>query len=102
MSSRSAETSPPFDGVHPLLGGPGEVRALMRECDWHSTPLGPPDDWPASLQAIVRVMLTSRFAMWMAWGPELTFLCNDAYLPTVGLKRDWVIGSRSDRVWAEI
>jgi hypothetical protein len=47
-------------------------------------------------------MLTSRFAMWMAWGPELTFLCNDAYLPTVGLKRDWVIGSRSDRVWAEI
>jgi PAS domain S-box-containing protein len=47
-------------------------------------------------------MLTSRFAMWMAWGPELTFLCNDAYLPTVGIKRDWVIGSRSDRVWAEI
>jgi hypothetical protein len=47
-------------------------------------------------------MLTSRFAMWMAWGPELTFLCNDAYLPTVGVKRDWVIGSRSDKVWAEI
>ena len=47
-------------------------------------------------------MLTSRFAMWMAWGPELTFLCNDAYLPTVGLKRDWVIGTRSDKVWAEI
>ena len=47
-------------------------------------------------------MLTSRFAMWMAWGPELTFFCNDAYLPTVGIKRDWVIGSRSDQVWAEI
>jgi hypothetical protein len=47
-------------------------------------------------------MLTSRFAMWMAWGPELTFLCNDAYLPTVGVKRDWVIGSRSDKVGAEI
>ncbi len=47
-------------------------------------------------------MLTSRFAMWMAWGPDLTFLCNDAYLPTVGMKRDWVIGSRSDKVWAEI
>ena len=40
--------------------------------------------------------------MWMAWGPDLTFLCNDTYLPTVGLKRDWVIGSRSDKVWAEI
>jgi signal transduction histidine kinase/response regulator of citrate/malate metabolism len=86
----------------PLLQGPGEVRALMRACDWTQNPLGPPDLWPPSLAAIVRVMLTSRFAMWMAWGPDLTFLCNDAYLPTVGIKRDWVIGSRSDKVWAEI
>jgi hypothetical protein len=74
----------------------------MRACPWDLTPLGTPDNWPASLRAIVRVMLTSRFAMWMAWGCDLTFLCNDAYLPTVGLKRDWVIGSRSDMVWAEI
>jgi PAS domain S-box-containing protein len=85
-----------------LLGGPGDVRALMRACRWSQTPLGPPHTWAPSLSAIVRVMLTSRFAMWMAWGPELTFLCNDAYLPTVGLKRDWVIGSRSDKVWVEI
>jgi hypothetical protein len=74
----------------------------MRACDWAATSLGAPDQWSPSLRAIVRVMLTSRFAMWMAWGPDLTFLCNDAYLPTVGLKRDWVIGSRSDKVWAEI
>ncbi len=74
----------------------------MRQRDWHATPLGTPDGWPASLRTMVRMMLTSRFAMWMAWGPELTFLCNDAYLPTVGIKRDWVIGSRSDLVWAEI
>ena len=74
----------------------------MRACEWRLTPLGASDTWPASLSAVVRVMLTSRFAMWMAWGPDLTFLCNDAYLPTVGLKRDWVIGSRSDKVWEEI
>ncbi len=74
----------------------------MRACSWSLTPLGAPPQWPASLSAVVRVILTSRFAMWMAWGPELTFLCNDAYLPTVGLKRDWVIGARSDKVWAEI
>ncbi len=102
MSNNSADPTLPIDGGPALLRGPGEVRALMRDCDWQATPLGALDDWPASLRAVVRVMLTSRFAMWMAWGPELTFLCNDAYLPTVGLKRDWVIGSRSDRVWAEI
>jgi hypothetical protein len=47
-------------------------------------------------------MLPFRFAIWMAWGPELTFLRNNAYLPTVGLRRDWVIRTRSDKVWAEI
>jgi signal transduction histidine kinase len=47
-------------------------------------------------------MLDSRYAMWMLWGPELTFFCNDAYLPTVGIKRDWVLGARSDKVWEEI
>ena len=25
------------------------------------------------------MMLDSRYAMWMMWGPEHTFFCNDAY-----------------------
>jgi PAS domain S-box-containing protein len=102
MTNAARQPDLTLAGGPPWLRGPGEVRALMRRCDWGATPLGAPEDWPASLRAVVRVVLTSRFAMWMAWGPELTFLCNDAYLPTVGLKRDWVIGSRSDKVWAEI
>jgi PAS domain S-box-containing protein len=102
MSGRSIEHDLSAEEAPLLLRGSGEVRALMRACAWERTPLGPPEQWPAALSAVVRVMLTSRFAMWMAWGPDLTFLCNDAYLPTTGLKRDWVIGSRSDKVWAEI
>src|SRR5580658_10162631 len=78
-----------------LFIGDSPVRKLLRACDWSRTPLGDPTQWPQSLRAVVRTMLTSRFAIWMAWGPELTFLCNDAYLPTVGIKRSWVIGSRS-------
>jgi PAS domain S-box-containing protein len=74
----------------------------MRAHDWSKTPLGSPHDWPQSLKTIVRVMLDSRYAMWMLWGPDLTFFCNDAYLPTVGIKRDWVLGARSDVVWEEI
>jgi PAS domain S-box-containing protein len=76
--------------------------ARMRAFDWGSTPLGPADTWPQSLKTTVRIVLTSRFAMWMAWGPDLTFFCNDAYLPTTGVKQDWVLGARSDQVWAEI
>ena len=76
--------------------------ARMRSLDWSRTPLGSAWDWPQSLKTIVRMMLDSRYAMWMLWGPELTFFCNDAYLPTVGIKRDWVLGARSDKVWEEI
>ena len=85
-----------------FLSGGGETGARLRELDWTSTPLGDPAGWPQSLKTIVRVMLDSRYAMWMLWGPGFTFFCNDAYLPTVGLKRDWVLGCRADKVWEEI
>ncbi len=85
-----------------FLKGGGEMGARMRAFDWTNTPLGAPESWPQSLKTIVRVMLDSRYAMWMLWGPELTFFCNDAYLPTLGIKRDWVLGARSDKVWEEI
>jgi hypothetical protein len=85
-----------------FLAGGGEVGQRMRAHDWSASPLGSPEQWPQSLKTIVRVMLDSRYAMWMAWGPALTFFCNDAYLPTVGLKRGWVLGARSDEVWKEI
>ena len=55
------------------------MAARMRSFDWSKTPLGPVERWPQSLRIAVRVMLKSRFAMWMAWGPDLTFFCNDAY-----------------------
>ena len=74
----------------------------MRALDWSRTGVGEPATWPQSLRTVVQIVLTSRFAMWMAWGDDLTFFCNDAYLPTTGVKRDWVLGARSDKVWAEI
>jgi hypothetical protein len=80
-----------------FLAKGGEMGARMRALDWGATPLGDPRQWPQSLKTIVRVMLDSRYAMWMAWGPALTFFCNDAYLPTVGIKRDWVLGARARR-----
>jgi PAS domain S-box-containing protein len=85
-----------------FLAGGGEMGERMRALDWTATPLGPVTAWPQSLKTIVRVMLDSRYAMWMLWGDDLTFFCNDAYLPTVGMKRDWVLGARSDKVWEEI
>ena len=86
-----------------LFPGRSELAALMRAKNWSTTSLGAPETWPHSLRTIVRVVLTSRFAMWMAWGPELTFLYNDAYAAmTLGAKHPWALGRPSREVWAEI
>ncbi|HWE08865.1 MAG TPA: SpoIIE family protein phosphatase [Solirubrobacteraceae bacterium] len=81
----------------------GQVGRDLLDVDWAATPLGPIEAWPRSLSTVVRVLLTSRFAMWMAWGTELTFLCNDAYRrDTLGRKYPWALGRPAREVWAEI
>jgi PAS domain S-box-containing protein len=81
----------------------GEVGSDLLKVDWAATPLGPLDTWPRSLESVVRLMLTSRFSMWMAWGPDLTFLCNEAYRrDTLGDKYPWALGKPAAEVWSEI
>ena len=81
----------------------GQVGHDLAAVDWSSTPLGPPDTWAPSLRTPVRILLTSKFSMWMAWGPELTFFCNDAYrADTLGAKYPWALGKPTATVWAEI
>jgi PAS domain S-box-containing protein len=81
----------------------GEVGRDHARVDWAATPLGPPQYWPQSLQTAVSILLSSRFPMWMAWGPDLTFFCNDAYRrDTLGRKYPWALGRPAREVWAEI
>ncbi len=80
-----------------------EVGRDLAEVDWAATPLGPPEEWPQSLQTAVSILLSSRFPMWMAYGPELTFFCNAAYRrDTLGRKYPWALGRPASEVWAEI
>ena len=86
-----------------LLAGGGETGELLRSLDWSATPLGPVETWPQSLRTASRILLTSRFAMWMGWGPDLAFLYNDAYRrDTLGKKHPWAFGRPAREVWAEI
>ena len=69
--------------------------------DWSATPLGISSEWPQSLRTAVSILLSSRFPMWMAWGPDLTFFCNDAYRrDTLGRKYPWALGRPAREVWA--
>ncbi|GAB4102887.1 hypothetical protein GCM10028790_19060 [Micromonospora taraxaci] len=86
-----------------VFAGDGEVGRDLAKVDWASTPLGDPALWPQSLRTAVSILLSSRFPMWMAWGPELTFFCNAAYRrDTLGRKYPWALGRPASEVWAEI
>ncbi|NUR10098.1 MAG: SpoIIE family protein phosphatase [Nocardioidaceae bacterium] len=81
----------------------GDLGRAYLAVDWTATAVGPIDSWPHSLQSAVRLMLGSRFAMWMAWGPELTFFCNDAYRrDTLANKYPWALGKPAPVVWSEV
>jgi len=83
--------------------GGGEMAALMRDQRWEETPLGPVEHWPTALRAAVRMLLTSRFSMWMGWGDDLTFFYNDAYrADTLASKHPWALGKPAREVWREI
>ncbi|MDB5735701.1 MAG: hybrid sensor histidine kinase/response regulator [Alphaproteobacteria bacterium] len=76
--------------------------ALMRAHDWSDFPLGPPAGWPEGLKIPLRMMLSSRFEMWLGWGPDLNFFYNDAYRPTLGIKHPGALGQPMRQVWKEV
>src|SRR5690242_19449569 len=86
-----------------MFAADDEAGRDLAQVAWARTPLGDPDGWPQSLRTAVSILLASRFAMWMAWGPELTFFCNAAYRhDTLGGKYPWALGRPAREVWAEI
>jgi len=78
------------------------MAAAIDAFDWRTNPLGPRADWPVSLRTVVDMMLGSRFAMCAAWGPERTFLYNDAYAPFLGARHPGALGRPMPEVWPEI
>ena len=63
--------------------------------------LGPPSGWPQALKTAVDIMLSSKFPMFAAWGPELTFLYNDSYSEVLGAKHP-ALGKKFEDIWHEI
>src|SRR5581483_8400638 len=94
--------APALLSSHDIFVGRGEIAELLRRLDWSSSPLGSPETWPQSLRSIVRMMLTSNYQMWMGWGPELAYLYNDAYRPTLGVKHPDSLAKPVASVWREI
>ena len=80
----------------------GEMAEHMAALDWSQTPLGPPPQWPQSLSTAVRIILASRYPMFVWWGKELVNLYNDAYAPMLGERHPAALGKPAKEVWADV
>ncbi|TFV96541.1 PAS domain S-box protein [Oxalobacteraceae bacterium OM1] len=100
--SRDFNVSKRFDlpFIFPTRGG--AVGATMREHDWSASALGAPAAWPQSLQTIVRLMLDSKTPQFLAWGPDLCLLYNDAYLDILGDRHPRALGAPLHEAWADL
>jgi len=84
-----------------LVGG-GDMGGLMRSTDWSRTLLGPVAEWPQSLRTAISIMLESRFAMVVAWGPSFRFFYNDRYRPILGTKHPAALGAPGAEIFPEV
>ncbi len=83
------------------LTGGGEAGARLRAHDWSTSPLGPPQSWPPSLRSMVGLVLRCPTPMYLAWGPELTYIYNDAYAWIIGTTHPEALARPLLEVWPE-
>ncbi|MGZ5182715.1 MAG: PAS domain S-box protein, partial [Ramlibacter sp.] len=81
-------------------GGNAGARTLAQ--DWRAHPLGPMQDWPASLRMSLGMVLGSSFPTFLAWGEDLFIFHNDAYTPMLGNKAASAIGTPLPALWPEV
>jgi PAS domain S-box-containing protein len=79
-----------------------DIRRLLREHDWGVSPVGAPAAWPPELATAVSMAASSAFPMFVAWGPDLILLYNDAYIPILGDKHPQAFGMPFRTVWSEV
>lgn len=96
----------PRDPTSPWPLGESEMARRVRGHDWAATPLGAVEGWSERLRGVVDLILASREAMFVAAGPELVLIYNDAYVPFLGTKHPGALGARFrpsfEEVWDRI
>ena len=85
-----------------IFHGGGEMGDRMRTFGWDRSPLGAAGTWPPALRALLDVILAAKQPMYVAWGPDLTMLYNDAYATLLGSKHPAALGVGFLTVWSEV
>lgn len=101
-SSPGECTIAPVPDQGDFLNSSSAMAPLIRQHDWAATPLGPMDQWPATLRGILEVGLNSRLPVCIYWGPEFVLLYNDAWSAIPGDKHPACLGQPARVAWSDI
>ncbi|MGN7293151.1 sensor histidine kinase [Rhizobium sp. SAFR-030] len=82
--------------------GGGEMAGAIRAFDWSKTSVGAMATWPASLRAVVQMMLHQQHAICLFWGTDLNIIYNDAYRPFLGDKEVGALGQPFHEIWSDV
>jgi signal transduction histidine kinase len=85
-----------------LFDGGGEMGERIRRYDWAKTPLGPIEGWSQAFKTALRLCMASRLPAGIYWGPEHTFLYNNAHCANLGHKHPHALGQPAAIVWPEV
>lgn len=103
MPSSPGETpTSPTPLAGDFLNSSSAMAPLIRQHDWATTPLGPMEQWPATLRGILEVGLNSRLPVCIYWGPEFVLLYNDAWSAIPGDKHPACLGQPARVAWSDI
>lgn len=89
----------PFHGM--LIPDTEAGRTLTAKA-WEQTPLGPAEDWPATLKAQIQSCLQTTFPMALGWGPRQPFIYNDAHIALIGNRHPAAMGQPVLEVYQEV
>jgi PAS domain S-box-containing protein len=93
------QQSSPTSSAWPIGGG--ELGELIRRHHWAATPLGPVEDWPASLRTLVDLVVHAPQPMVLMWGKELIQIYNDGYAAVCGRRHPRALGQPNRACWPE-
>ncbi|HYF57421.1 MAG TPA: ATP-binding protein [Burkholderiaceae bacterium] len=79
----------------------GPMSDAIRRHDWGATPLGPIGRWPLALRLVVANLLASGQPTYLAYGPRLVSIYNDAYVPILGERAEGALGRPFPELWSE-
>jgi len=98
MITKSEKSVPKF------LQNGGEMGRILNDKNWHTHPLGQPENWPLSLKFSISSMLKTAFPNFIFWGKDFRCFYNDAYRPSLGKegKHPFILGQKADEAWPEI